>query len=102
MTMANPLLEGLPRPKRLIAAKAYDAMDLRCWLKKQRIKADIPSRATRTFPFPLDRKASKRGKVIARMWGGSRNGRWIAARQDRLAPNYLAGLALMAVGVAWT
>ena len=58
--MAIPLLEGLPRPKRLIADKAYDAMTLRRWLKKRKIRAVIPSLATRTFPFPLDRKAYKR------------------------------------------
>ena len=52
--MAIPLLEGLSRPKRLIADKAYDAMSLRRWLKRRRIRAVIPSLATRTFTFPLD------------------------------------------------
>ena len=58
--MAIPLLEGLPKPKRLIADKAYDAVILRRWLKKRKIRAVIPSLATRTFPFPLDRKAYQR------------------------------------------
>ena len=58
--MAIPLLEGLPRPKRLIADKAYDAMTLRRWPKKRRIRAVIPSLATQTFPFHLNRKAYKR------------------------------------------
>ena len=62
--MAIPLLEGLPKPKRLIADKAYDAMILRRWLKKRKIRAVIPSLATRTFPFPLDRKAYQRRNVI--------------------------------------
>ncbi len=43
--MAIPLLEGLPRPRRLIADKAYDAMSLRRWLKRRRIKAVIASLA---------------------------------------------------------
>jgi hypothetical protein len=44
--MAIPLLEGLPKPKRLIADKAHDAMSLRRWLKRRRIRAVIPSLAT--------------------------------------------------------
>ncbi len=65
---AIPLLAGLSRPKRLIADKAYDAMSLRRWLKRRRIRAVIPSLATRSFPFPLDRKACKRRTAIERMW----------------------------------
>jgi transposase len=99
--MAIPLLEGLPRPKRLIADKAYDAMSLRRWLKRRRIKAVIPSLATRTFPFPLDRKAYKRRNVIERLWCRLKNWRRIATRYDRLAGNYLAGLALVSVVIAW-
>ena len=71
--MAIPLLEGLSRPKRLLADKAYDAISLRRWLKRRRIRALIPSLATRTFPFPLDRKAYKRRNVIERMWGRLKN-----------------------------
>jgi transposase len=100
--MAIPLLEGLPRPKRLIADKAYDAMSLRRWLKQRRIRAVIPSLATRTFPFPLDRKAYKRRNVIERLWSKLKNWRRIATRYDRLARNYLASLALVSIVVAWT
>ncbi len=88
--MAIPLLEGPPRPKRLIADKAYDAMTLRHWLKKRRIKAVIPSLATRTVPFPLDRMAYKSRNVIERMWSRLKNWRRIATRYDRLARNFLA------------
>jgi IS5 family transposase len=71
--MSIPLLEGLPRPRRLIADEAYDAMSLRRWLKRQRIRAVIPSLATRTFPFPLDRKAYKRRNSIERLWRRLKN-----------------------------
>lgn len=43
-------------------------MTLRRWLKRRRIGAVIPSLATRTFPFPLDRKVYKRRNVIERLW----------------------------------
>ncbi len=64
ITMAIPLQCEMHRPKRLVADKAYDAVDLRRWLKKRRIKALIASRTTRTFAFPLDRKAYKRRNII--------------------------------------
>ena len=47
--MAVPLLSAVTSPKHLIADKAYDADSLRNWLKTCRIKAVIPSTATRKF-----------------------------------------------------
>jgi transposase len=99
---AIPLLEGLPRPKRLLADKASDAMSLRRWLKRRKIKAVIPSLATRPVPFPLDRKAYKRRNVIERLWSRLKTWRRIATRYDRLARNYLASLALVSVMTAWS
>ena len=58
ISMAMPLLAAVARPNRLIADKAYDADSLRNWLKIRRIKAVIPSTATRTVPYPLDRAVS--------------------------------------------
>ena len=55
ISMAVPLLSALTSPKHVIADKAYDADSLRNWLKTRRIKAVIPSTATRTVPYPLDR-----------------------------------------------
>ena len=55
ISMAVPLLSAVTSPKHLIADKAYDADSLRNWLKTRRIKAVIPSTATRTVPYPLDR-----------------------------------------------
>jgi transposase len=100
--MAISLLEGRPRSKRPIADKACDAMTLRRWLTQRKIRAVLPSLATRTFPFPLDRKACKRRHMIERMWSKLKTWRRIATRCDRLARTYLAGLALASVVVAWT
>jgi len=41
-------------------------MSLGRWLKRRRIKAVIPSLATRTFPFRLDRKAYAKLNMIER------------------------------------
>ena len=100
--MALPLLQAVARPRRLIADKAYDAESLRRWLKEGRIKAVIPSTATRTVPYPLDRRAYKRRNVIERLFCRIKNWRRLATRYDRLARNYLASLALIAAVSEWT
>jgi transposase len=101
ITMALPLLEAVAPSRRLIADKAYDADSLRRWLKARRIQAVIPSTATRTRPYPLDRAAYRRRNLIERLFGRLKNWRRIATRYDRLARNYMAGLALAALVCAW-
>ncbi len=103
--MAVPLLDAVAKPKRVLADKAYDADSLRRWLKQRKIKAAIPSTASRRTPYPLDRApraAYKRRNVIERMFCKLKNWRRIATRYDRLARNYLSGLALVAIMIAWT
>ncbi len=99
--MAMPLLGAVARPKRLIADKAYDVDSLRRWLKARRIKAVIPSTATRTVPYPLDRGAYRRRNLIERLFCRLKNWRRIATRYDRLAQNYLSAIALVAVATGW-
>ena len=100
--MAVPLLETIAAPKRVIADKAYDADRLRRWLAERRITAVIRSTATRHTPYPLNRRAYRRRNAIERLFCRLKNWRRIATRYDRLARNYLAGLALAAVVSEWT
>ena len=100
--MAVPLLSAVEPPKRLIADKAYDVDSLRKWLKARRIKAVIPSTATRTVPYPLDRVAYRRRNLIERLFGRLKNWRGLATRYDRLAQNYIAALARVADTTKWT
>jgi transposase len=100
--MAQPLLAAVASPKRLIADKAYDVDRLRAWLKERRVKAVIPSTASRTTPYSLDRAAYQRRNLIERLFGRLKNWRRIATRYDRLARNYIAALALVAVATEWT
>jgi len=99
--MAVPLLGAVTPPKHLIADKAYDADSLRNWLKFRRIKAVIPSTATRTVPYPLDRAVYRRRNLIERLFCRLKNWRRLATRYDRLARSYLAALALVAVVSEW-
>lgn len=70
---------------------------MRRWLKARGIKAVIPSTATRTVPYPLDRKTYRRRNAIERLFGRMKNWRRIATRYDRLTRNDLAALALITV-----
>ena len=99
--MATALLDAVAPPKRLLADKAYDADSLRRWLKLRRIKAVIPSSASRNRPYPLDRVTYRRRNVIERLFCRMKNWRRIATRYDRLADNYLAALALVALVTEW-
>ncbi|WP_419828075.1 transposase [Sphingomonas sp.] len=79
ISMAIPLL-GVAAPARhLIADKAYDADSLRRWLAERRIKAVIPSTASRRTPYPLNRRIYRRRNVVERLF----------CRQE-LAPNRYA------------
>ena len=102
VVMAIPLLGAVAKPKRVLADKAYDADSLRRWLRQRKIRAAIPSTASRRTPYPLDRAAYKRRNVIERMSCRLKNWRRVATRYDRLARNYLSGLALAAIIIAWT
>jgi transposase len=50
VVMAVPLLGAVAKPKRLLADKAYNADSLRRWLKQRKIRAAIPSTASRRTP----------------------------------------------------
>ena len=102
ISVAVPLLSAVTSPKHLIADKAYDADSLRNWLKFRRIKAVIPSTASRTVPYPLDRAIYRRRNLVERLFCRLKNWRRLATRYDRLARNYLAALALVAVVSEWT
>ena len=98
ITVAVPLLDAARvsriRPRRFIADKAYDANSLRKWLKVRRIRAVIPSSATRTKPFRLDRKAYRRRAAVECFFRRLKDWRRLATRYDRLARNYLASVCL--------
>lgn len=101
ISVAIPLLEAARPARRLLADKAYDADSLRNWLKQRRIKAVIPSTASRRTPYPLDKRIYRRRNVIERLFCRLKNWRRIATRYDRHATNYLAAIALVATIAEW-
>lgn len=99
--MAQPLLEALAPTKRLIADKAYDADRLRQWLADRSIEAVIPARATRASVYPINKIAYRRRNLIERAFGKLKNWKRIATRYDRLAVNFMAAIALVALASQW-
>jgi IS5 family transposase len=61
ITMAAPLLGAVARPKRLLADKAYDADSLRKWLKQRKVKAVVPSTASRHSLTPDTLSSGQQG-----------------------------------------
>ena len=53
------------------------------------------------MPYALDRRAYKRRNVIERLFCQLKNWRRIATRYDRLARNFISGLALVAIVAVW-
>jgi transposase len=86
ISMAVPLLSVVMSPKHLIADKAYDADSLRNWLKTRRIKAVIPSTATRTVPYSLDRAVYRRRNLIERLFCRLKNWRRLGNTIRPLGP----------------
>jgi transposase len=84
--------------KRLLADKAYAADSLRPWRTQRKVKAVVPSPASRRTPSPRDSRAYKRRNLIERKFCKLKNWRRLATRDDREAQN--SGLALAAIMIA--
>jgi transposase len=101
VVMAIPLLGAVAKPKRVLADKAYDADSLRRWLKQRKIRAAIPSTASRRTPYPLDRAAYKRRNVIERLFCKLKNWRRLnpALSRNPKPPTLRGGRSHLSVNV---
>jgi transposase len=101
VTMAPELLRLAGSVDKLIADKAYDTNKLRQLLIDRRIDAVIPSIARRKPLIPYDPIVYRQRNLIERMFGRLKDFRRIATRYDKLARNFLAGIALAATLTWW-
>ena len=99
--MAPELLRLAGPLSRLIADKAYDTNKLRQLLAEHAIDAVIPSIARRKPLIPYDPEVYRQRNLIERMSGRLKDFRRIATRYDKLARNFLAGVALAGPGRLW-
>ncbi|WP_277873282.1 transposase [Sphingomonas profundi] len=90
ISMAVPLLIAAAPACRLITDKAYDADSLRRWFAERRIKAVIPSTASRRTLYLLDTRIYRRRIVIERLFCRLKNWRRIAIRYGRHATKHIA------------
>jgi len=101
--MAPELLRLAGPIRRLLADKAYDTNKLRRLLAEHGVEAVIPSIARRKPLIPYDPVLYRQRNLIERMFGRLKDFRRIAAtRYDKLARNFLAGIALAATLTWWT
>jgi transposase len=100
--MAPELLRLAGPIRRLLADKAYDTNKLRRLLAEHGVEAVIPSIARRKPLIPYDPVLYRQRNLIERMFGRLKDFRRIATRYDKLARNFLAGIALAATVTWWT
>jgi transposase len=100
--MAPELLRLAGPIRRLLADKAYDTNKLRHLLAEYGVEAVIPSIARRKPLIPYDPVLYRQRNLIERMFGRLKDFRRIATRYDKLARNFLAGIALAATITWWT
>lgn len=100
--MAPELLRRAGPIQRLLADKAYDTNKLRSLLAEHGIDVVIPSIARRKPLIPYDAVLYRQRNLIERMFGRLKDFRRIATRYDKLARNFLAGVALAATLTWWT
>lgn len=95
------------RPRRVIADKGYPSKKNRAWLRSRGIAATIPERADqvahrrrrpgRPIDFGDEEQARYKGRnVVERCFNRLKQWRGIAARTDKTARNFHAGLCLAA------
>jgi transposase len=99
--MAPELLRLAGPIRRLLADKAYDTNKLRQLLAEHCVEAVIPSVARRKPLIPYDPVLYRQRNLIERMFGRLKDFRRIATRYDKLARNFLAGIALAATLIWW-
>ncbi len=93
LACAEPLTDGVA-PKALIGDKAYDADPLIDKLAARDIIPVIPPKTNRKIKRECDFALYAERNLVERFFNKLKNFRAIAARYDKLARNFLAGLQL--------
>jgi transposase len=98
---AMVLLAELPRAKRLIGDKGYDADWLRDELKARSVRVYIPARSGRNRPATHNRKLYKKRCRIENAFARLKAWRGIATRYKRCGDLFLSASALAATVISW-
>lgn len=94
------MMARAPTPKKLLAARAYDARKFREWLIARGAEPVIPPNPTRKHPSAYDRAAYRLRNKVERMFCRLKDFRRISTRYDKRADIFLSAVCLAAI-VAW-
>ena len=89
-------------PDALIADKAFDADPFIDTLTERAITPVIPPKVNRKIQRPCDFALYCERNLIERFFNKLKHYRAVATRYDKLARNFLAGIALAATLTWWT
>jgi transposase len=98
---APALLERAGRMRYLLADKGYDPDPLRRSVREAGAAPVIPGRSNRKRQVRYDRERYRGRHLIENAFCRLKNFRRVATRYDKLARNYLSGVALAAVLAFW-
>ena len=98
---ADVLLDDLPPRTIVLADKAYDSNAIRDLIERQGAVPNIPSKATRRWKSCFSKTLYKGRNAVERMFCRLEDYRRIATRYDKLAANFLSGIALATVIAFW-
>ena len=99
--VAPNLLAGLKGARYLLADKGYDANSLRKRLRLSAIVPVIPGRSNRKRPIRYDAERYKSRHLIENAFCRIKDFRRVATRYDKLAANFLSGVALVTAFAFW-
>lgn len=91
----------MPPARTLLADAAYDSDAFREFLTKRGTTPVIKQNPTRKRLHPFDKQAYKGRNVIERAFSRLKDWRRVATRYDKLARNFQATIALVAMVIWW-
>ena len=101
MKAAPELLARMGRAHYVLADKAYDADPLRRSLRQAGAVPVIPGRSSRKRKIRYDRERYKGRHLIENAFCRLKDFRRVATRYDKLAANFLSGVALATALAFW-
>jgi transposase len=101
MKAAPTLLERAGRMRHLVADKGYDADRLRGAVREAGAVPVIPGRRNRKRPIRYNKQHYRGRHLIENAFCRIKDCRRVATRYDKLAANFLSGVALVTALAFW-
>ncbi|PRY21562.1 transposase, partial [Aliiruegeria haliotis] len=95
------LLGDLPKAKRPLGDKGYDADWFRDKLKRKGVRTCIPPRAKRKKPASYNRRLYRKRHRIENAFARLKNWRRIATRYERCGDLFLSAICIAAIVFFW-